>query len=165
MQRMASGLNFAFSLATVATFKLIAISSCPHTIVEFAGDTPPVLVLPAPAGSYCEKLAMPLKYDTAVEWTDDAHFELKTSVRTLEFVVNGSHVQHNSGVALEAFWSHGDAFCRQAIRLCCHCATSDRFRPMAGNKGWRLYDYHQKRRIRLQFRLLGVLSRRAILPR
>ena len=36
------------------------------------------------------------------------------------------------------------------------------FVPMAGTKGRRLYDYHQKRRIRLQFRLLGVLSRRAV---
>jgi hypothetical protein len=40
-----------------------------------------------------EKLAMPVKYDTAVEWTDDAHFQLKTTIRLLQFVINGSEVQ------------------------------------------------------------------------
>lgn len=52
------------------------------------------VVLVSPSGVILrEKLAMPLKYDTALEWTDDAHFELKTSVRPLQFVVNGSQVQ------------------------------------------------------------------------
>jgi hypothetical protein len=52
------------------------------------------VVLVSPSGVILrEKLAMPLKYDTAVEWKDDAHFELKTSVRPLQFVVNGSQVQ------------------------------------------------------------------------
>jgi len=40
-----------------------------------------------------EKLAMPVRYDTAVEWTDDAHFQLKIANRMLRFVINGSEVQ------------------------------------------------------------------------
>lgn len=52
------------------------------------------VVLVSPSGVMLrEKLAMPVKNDAAVEWTDDAHLQMAAGAQTFKFVVNGSEVQ------------------------------------------------------------------------
>jgi hypothetical protein len=52
------------------------------------------VVLVSPSGVIVhEKLAMPLKYGTAVEWTDDAHLQLNSGARAFRFTVNGIELQ------------------------------------------------------------------------
>ena len=52
------------------------------------------VVLVSPSGVILrEKLEMPVKYDTAAEWTDDARLQITAGAQTLRFIVNGSDLE------------------------------------------------------------------------
>jgi hypothetical protein len=52
------------------------------------------VVLVSPIGVIVrQKLPMPVKVGTPVEWTDDAHLQILAGAQTVRFVVNGSEAQ------------------------------------------------------------------------